>query len=75
MAVVNRISWSRGPIPVSSANSIKHSLTTMRQTSSALSKTVELFRWVAKETAADLGYRYPDTDDERVTAWIAAHSE
>ena len=47
----------------------------MRQTSSALSKTVELFRWVANETAADLGYRYPDTDDERVTAWIAAHSE
>jgi aminoglycoside 6-adenylyltransferase len=41
----------------------------------ALSKTVELFRWVAKETAADLGYRYPDTDAERVTAWIAAHSE
>jgi aminoglycoside 6-adenylyltransferase len=41
----------------------------------ALSKTVELFRWVAKETAADLGYRYPDTDAERVTAWIAAPSE
>lgn len=41
----------------------------------ALSKTVELFRWVAKETAADLGYRYPDTADEHVTAWISAHFE
>jgi aminoglycoside 6-adenylyltransferase len=41
----------------------------------ALSKTVELFRWVAKETAADLGYRYPDTADERVTAWISANFE
>jgi hypothetical protein len=33
------------------------------------------FPLLPKETAADLGYRYPDTDDERVTAWIAAHSE
>jgi aminoglycoside 6-adenylyltransferase len=41
----------------------------------ALSKTVQLFRWVAKETAADLGYRYPDTADERVTAWISGHVE
>jgi aminoglycoside 6-adenylyltransferase len=41
----------------------------------ALSKTVELFRWVAKETAANLGYRYPDTADARVTAWISADFE
>ena len=41
----------------------------------ALSKTVELFRLVAKETAADLGYQYPDSADERVMAWISAHFE
>jgi aminoglycoside 6-adenylyltransferase len=41
----------------------------------ALSKTVELFRWVAKESAADLGYRYPDAADERVRAWLSAHFE
>jgi aminoglycoside 6-adenylyltransferase len=39
----------------------------------ALSKTVELFGWVAKETAADLGYRYPDAADERVRAFISAY--
>ena len=32
-------------------------------------------RWVAKETASELGYRYPDIADERVTAWISSPFE
>ncbi|MGL5910324.1 MAG: aminoglycoside 6-adenylyltransferase [Phycicoccus sp.] len=39
----------------------------------ALVATLDLFRWVARETAVNLGYRYPDTADERVTTRIRSH--
>lgn len=36
----------------------------------ALLATMDLFRWLASETAERLGYAYPTTADERVTAWV-----
>jgi len=36
----------------------------------ALIATMELFRWVAQETAARLGYPYPTRMDEQVTALV-----
>ena len=39
----------------------------------ALRKTVEIFRWVAKEVATELGHRYPDGADERVVALTVEH--
>ena len=38
----------------------------------ALLATLDLFRWVARETAARLGYIYPEDADERVKAWVVA---
>ncbi|MGL5816090.1 MAG: hypothetical protein ACRCYR_00895 [Phycicoccus sp.] len=35
--------------------------------------TVELFRWTARETADQLGYRYPDAAHERGVAWIRSN--
>lgn len=32
--------------------------------------TMDLFRWLARETADALGYCYPDHTDARITAWI-----
>lgn len=37
----------------------------------ALLATMDLFRWIAAETAVQLQYDYPATADERVTAWVA----
>ena len=31
--------------------------------------TMDVFRWVARETAHQLGYPYPDSSDAQVTAW------
>jgi hypothetical protein len=28
-----------------------------------------VFRWVARETAQELGYPYPDSSDAQITAW------
>ena len=36
----------------------------------ALLATMDLFRWLAVETAERLGYSYPTAADERVTEWI-----
>lgn len=36
----------------------------------ALFATMDLFRWLAMETAAALAYRYPHEVDERVTKWL-----
>ncbi|MFB0534548.1 MAG: aminoglycoside 6-adenylyltransferase [Anaerolineae bacterium] len=36
----------------------------------ALFATMELFRWLAMETAERLGYLYPTVADERVTEWV-----
>ena len=38
----------------------------------ALWATMDLFRWVARETAAHLSYPYPTEADERVVALVAA---
>lgn len=35
----------------------------------ALFALMDVFRWVALETAAQLGYRYPSTGDADITAW------
>ena len=32
--------------------------------------TLDLFRLLARETAAELGYAYPDDTDARITAWM-----
>jgi len=32
--------------------------------------TLALYRWLAQETAAQLGYAYPAEVDERVTGWV-----
>lgn len=37
----------------------------------ALLATMDLFRWVTRETAMRLGCAYPEDADERVTAWVA----
>jgi aminoglycoside 6-adenylyltransferase len=39
----------------------------------ALRKTVEIFRWVAKEVATELGHRYPEGADERVAVLTLEH--
>jgi len=36
----------------------------------ALFATLDLFRWVATETAERLGYAYPTRADHKVTGWI-----
>ena len=36
----------------------------------ALLATMDLFRWIAVETAEKLGYPYPAKADEHVTKWI-----
>jgi aminoglycoside 6-adenylyltransferase len=36
----------------------------------ALLATMDLFRWVAMETAERLGFSYPAIGDERATAWV-----
>jgi aminoglycoside 6-adenylyltransferase len=36
----------------------------------ALPATMDLFRWLAIETADRLGYPYPSAADERVTEWV-----
>jgi aminoglycoside 6-adenylyltransferase len=36
----------------------------------ALSATLTLFRWLALETADQLGYAYPAQADQRVTTWL-----
>lgn len=36
----------------------------------ALKRTMELFRWIAKETSDELGYGYPSKADEKCTEWI-----
>jgi aminoglycoside 6-adenylyltransferase len=41
----------------------------------ALLATMDLFRWLAIETAERLGYPYPSVADERVTEWVKAYLE
>lgn len=36
----------------------------------ALEATLSLIRWLARETAARLGYSYPDEADAQVSAWL-----
>ena len=39
----------------------------------ALFATMNLFRWLAMETAEKLGYPYPTEADNRVTEWLRSH--
>ena len=39
----------------------------------ALFATMNLFRWLAMETAEKLGYPYPTEADKRVTEWLRSH--
>ena len=41
----------------------------------ALSATMDLFRWLAVETAERLGHPYPTGSDEHVTAWVRQLAE
>jgi aminoglycoside 6-adenylyltransferase len=38
----------------------------------ALPATVDLFRWLARETAERLGFAYPDAADQHATEWLRA---
>lgn len=39
----------------------------------ALMATLDVFHWVAKETAEKLGYTYPEDVEERVREWLKAY--
>lgn len=41
----------------------------------ALFSTLELYRWLARDTAGRLGYDYPETADGRISGWMQATYE
>lgn len=64
------VAWSSGPtraIAVLRAAFAHYDEADIRR---GLVATMDLYRWLAQETAARLGYAYPAEVDERVTGWV-----